>query len=100
MGSVHAAVGLLLGGGLLVLSGCSSPVVDGADVEQQISAGLAAVVDGTFAVSCPAEIPAEAGNSFTCQVEDPAGGTTITVSVTQQDAEGAFRWRVASVSEG
>ncbi len=88
------------GARLLALSGCSAPMIDPADVEEQISTGLAEEVGGAFEASCPEEIPAEAGYTFTCTVTDPADGTIITVTVTEDDADGAFSWRVASVSEG
>lgn len=91
--------GVALGAVLLALGACGSPTVDEADVEQQIVAGLAAEVGGAFEADCPSDIPAEPGYGFTCTVQDPTDGTTITVTVTLDDAEGAFSWRVAAVSE-
>ena len=100
MWTVRVGAYLALGGGLLALSGCGSPMIVPADVEEQVSAGLAEEVGGAFEASCPEEIPAEAGYTFTCTVTDLADGTTVTVTVTEDDAAGAFSWRVASVSEG
>jgi hypothetical protein len=96
------SVPLLAAGAVaLVLGGCSSPpMLDPSDVEQQIVAGLEQEVGGTFAATCPTEIPAEDGFAFTCSVRDETQGMTITVTVTQDDAEGAFSWRVSSVSPG
>lgn len=100
MRSVRAGAWLALGGALLALSACGSPTIDPTDVEEQVSAGLTDEVGGVFEASCPEEIPAEAAYTFTCSVKDPADATTIIVSITVDDAEGAFSWRVASVAEG
>ena len=100
MSSVRMGAWLALGGALLSLSGCGTPMIDPTDVEEQVSEGLAQEVGGEFETSCPEEIPAEAGFTFTCTVNDSTDGTTIAVTVTQDDAEGAFSWQVASVSAG
>jgi hypothetical protein len=94
-------VGTLLSAGVVVVSvillaGCSaSESLRTVDVQQQISTALTKQVGGAFTVTCPSTLPAEQGYSFTCAVVDVEGGKTVTVTVTEDDDAGAFRWKVA-----
>lgn len=79
----------------LSLAACSSSAsLQPADVEQQITQGLAEQVGGEFEVTCPSPLPAEAGYTFTCDVTDRTGSTTVAVTVVEDDDAGTFRWKV------
>ena len=79
----------------LSLAACSSSAsLQPADVEEQITRGLTEQVGGEFEVTCPSPLPAEAGYTFTCDVSDRTGGSTVTVTVVEDDDAGSFRWRV------
>lgn len=89
---------LLVAAGVLAavaLAGCtSSSSLEPTDVEDQITDGLIEQVGGEFEVTCPSPLPAEAGYTFTCDVSDRTGGSTVTVTVVEDDDAGSFRWRV------
>lgn len=89
---------LLLVSGLL--AGCSSTATLRSDeVESAIVAGLKAQFPKRdYTATCPADIPAEAGGIFTCELSS-ADGFQATVTVTQTDAEGDIRWQVTAVGE-
>ena len=90
--TLRGAVALLAA---LSLAACSSSAsLQPADVEQQITRGLAEQVGGEFEVTCPSPLPAEAGYTFTCEVADRTGGSTVAVTVVEDDDAGTFRWRV------
>jgi len=92
-----ARVGIpcLLSGVLTGLSGCGAAhTMRTSDVEQQVEQDLTKQASGTFVVTCPTDIPAEAGYAFTCSVEDQTTSTTFQVSVVEDDDQGAFSWRV------
>jgi hypothetical protein len=57
-------------------------------------------VGGSFTVTCPTNITAEKGGTFTCTVSDASDGSTATVTVTQQDDQGQFDWKVTAASSG
>ena len=68
------------------------------DVETEISKGLEDQIgSGTYDVTCPADILAEEGNVFTCDVTSN-DGSTATVTVTQEDSVGGFHWKVTDAS--
>ncbi|WP_372729896.1 DUF4333 domain-containing protein [Nocardioides sp.] len=68
------------------LTGCSASAVDRADVEEQISAELAAQVgEEPDDVSCPGDLDAEVGAEMTCVLS--AGGDTIDVYVVVTSVE-------------
>lgn len=93
----RAIAGMLVMAG--VVSGCAGgSALRAADVESQIASGLADQVGGEFAVTCPVEIPAEAGYRFTCSAQDAAGGSPVSIEVVEDDDSGAFSWRVSSVA--
>lgn len=79
------------------LAACSTTkTLNTEDVQTAIAKGLTDQVGGTFDVTCPPEITAEKGATFTCQVKDPTDGTSATVTVTQEDADGKFNWKVTA----
>jgi hypothetical protein len=70
------------------------------DVQTAIQKGLSDQVGGTFTVTCPSDITAEKGGTFTCGVTDSSDGSSATVTVTQEDAEGQFNWKVTAAQSG
>src|SRR5262249_25446478 len=82
-----AAVGLLAAAG-----GCkASNTINTRSAEDAIAAKLQTLNPdaGTFTVTCPPEIPAEQGATFTCNVKGQ-DGTTLNVVCTQTDDKGTF----------
>lgn len=91
-----AAVGL----SLTALAACSTKnVLNQADVESAISSGLTQQLGGTFTVSCPSDVEAKTGGTFTCNVTDPATGQKATITATQTDDQGKFNWEITSTSD-
>ncbi|MGH2684362.1 MAG: DUF4333 domain-containing protein [Actinomycetota bacterium] len=84
---------------MLVLVGCSGErVVDTDELEGQIAAELQAQTGVTpTSVSCPDDVPAEAGATFSCTVTAD-DGSTANVTVTQTDDEGSLTWEVDAVN--
>lgn len=48
-------------------------------------------------VTCPDNVKAEAGSTFTCEASD-ASGATMVLTVTQKDDQGQVRWSVTGAS--
>jgi predicted small secreted protein len=92
--SMAIAAVILAAGSLAACSTTKTLNTD--DVQGAIAKGLTDQVGGTFNVTCPSEITAEKGATFTCAVTDPADGTSATVTVTQEDADGKFNWKVTA----
>ena len=86
-----AAVCLSVG----LLAGCSKSL-DSTQVSDAIDSALTEQFEGDFTVTCPSDIPAEAGNTFMCDVSNATDGSTAQVQVTQNDAEGNVTWEVVS----
>ncbi len=83
----------------LVLAGCGGErVVDTDELEGQIASELEAQT-GVIptSVSCPDDVPAEAGATFNCTVTAD-DGSTANVTVTQTDDEGSLSWEVDEVN--
>lgn len=97
VGGAVVVAALLVSG---LLAGCSStPTLRSDEVESAIVAGLKAQFPKRdYAAACPAEIPAESGGMFTCELTS-ADGSQATVTVTQTDAEGDIRWQVTAVGD-
>ena len=84
-----------LGLSLTALAACSTKnVLNTDDVQKAISDGLTQQLGGTYTVSCPSEIEAKTGATFTCDVTDPSTGETATITGTQTDDQGHFDWKV------
>ncbi|MDP1876590.1 MAG: DUF4333 domain-containing protein [Actinomycetota bacterium] len=78
-----------------LLAGCAKSL-DSTQVSDAIDTSLTDQFEGDFTVTCPSDIPAEAGNVFTCDVSNATDGSTATVEVTQNDADGNVTWEVVS----
>jgi hypothetical protein len=81
----------------LVLAGCGEPVINTDELEGQIGAELRQQTGITpSSVSCPEDVPAQAGATFNCTVTAD-DGSTANVTVTQNDDQGNLSWEVDSV---
>ena len=74
----------------LFAAGCSQ-TLDGGDIEREVAAGVDDQQGVEVEVSCPDDIEAEDGGTFTCTATD-SEGTEWDVSVVQQDADGNVEW--------
>ena len=95
--SRHIRVAVVAAG--LLLAACGGQrVVDTDELEGQITAELQAQTGVTpTSVSCPDDVPAEAGGTFNCTVTAD-DGSTANITVTQTDDEGSLRWEVDEVN--
>ena len=79
------------------LSACSVTTggtsLDVKKVETEIASGIQDQTDMTVTVSCPDEVPIQAGATFGCTVTDASGGNG-TVIATQKDDEGNYTWEL------
>jgi hypothetical protein len=83
------------------LAACSTTrTLNTEDVQSAIAKGLTDQVGGTFDVSCPSDITAQKGATFTCEVKDSSDGSSATVTVTQEDDQGKFNWEVTAAASG
>jgi hypothetical protein len=81
---------------LAVAGACTrSRTLDASELNKQIATDMQAkklAVEGV-AVSCPDDVPAEAGRTFDCTATNP-DGTTLTIQVTQTDDQGRVTYKV------
>jgi len=81
----------------VLAAACSRPL----DIDQ-LESELKEQVEQEFAttgltVTCPDDVKAEAGSTFTCEASD-ASGATMVVTVSQKDDQGNVRWNVTGAS--
>jgi hypothetical protein len=88
----------LLTGLVLLIAGCGAASLRSTDVQDQIAEELGKQAGASYTVTCPAEIPAEKGFTFTCTASDGSSGETATITVVEDDDLGTFSWKVATVS--
>jgi predicted small secreted protein len=92
---VIASIALCAG----VLAGCSTVrTLNTEDVQKAISDGLTAQLKGAYTVTCPDNIEAKTGGTFTCDVKDNATTDTAVVTGTLTDDQGKFTWKVTSAN--
>jgi len=82
---------------IVLAAACSRPL----DVDQ-LESELKDQVEEEFGttgltVTCPDDVKAEAGSTFTCEASD-ASGATMVLTVTQKDDQGNVRWNVTGAS--
>jgi hypothetical protein len=81
---------------LAVAGACTrTRTLDESELNQQIATDMQAkklAVEGV-AVSCPDDVPAEAGRTFDCTATNP-DGTTLRIEVTQTDDQGRVTYKV------
>ena len=87
---------LALAAPLLALAACSGATLDAAQAEEQILAELQDSGSPVTEVTCPDDVSAQAGGTFTCT--GTAEGGTWTLEVTQTDDAGALTFRVVDAS--
>ena len=79
------------------LSACSVTLggtnLDVDKAQTEIASGIQEQTGLAVTVSCPAEVPIQAGGTFGCDVTDASGGNG-TVIVTQEDEEGNITWEL------
>ena len=84
---------------LLVFAGCTAQrVVDTEALEANIASEIESQAGFTpTSVSCPEDVPAQEGDTFSCTVtaED---GSSANVTVRQTDDQGSVTWEVDSVN--
>lgn len=82
----------------IALAGCSASVstsdkLKTNEAEAQIAKGLEQRVDGKVVVSCPDDVTAKKGGTFTCKAKAD-DGSVATVKVIQKDDQGNIAWTV------
>lgn len=94
-GLVAASVGVAVGVAVAAVSGCSSePTIDGARLEQNITADAAKTDLVLNGVSCPRSRAAVSGDRFSCTATLTGGGT-LTYDVAITSAQGAYTYALA-----
>jgi hypothetical protein len=78
---------------MLVAVACSK-TIDSTSLESSIKTQLATKGVPGATVSCPDDIKAEKGGTFTCTAS--AQGQTVTLQITQTDDQGHVTFKVAS----
>jgi Domain of unknown function (DUF4333) len=78
----------------LATAGCGTSKLDTSRLEKDIKTGIADRTGlGIRSASCPDEVDAKKGATFSCAVVTEKG-ERATVEVTQEDAKGSVRWRL------
>jgi hypothetical protein len=90
----RAAIALALAA---LAAACSRPLdIDG--LESQLKEQVETELDTTgLTVTCPDDVKAEAGSTFTCEASDPSGATMV-ITVTQKDDQGNVTWKVTGAA--
>lgn len=82
----------------VLVTGCSQ-TLEGGDIEREVAAGVDDQQGVEVEVSCPDDIEAEDGGTFTCTATD-SEGTEWDVNVVQQDADGNVEWTMDVLNLG
>jgi Domain of unknown function (DUF4333) len=91
---VRAAALLAIG---LLAAACSRPL-DVDQLESELKDQVERDLGTTgLTVTCPDDVKAEAGSTFTCEASD-ASGATMVITVTQKDDQGHVTWKVTGAS--
>jgi hypothetical protein len=80
---------------LAIAGGCTrTKTLDGQGLDETLANDLSQKLNVQgFTVSCPDDVPAEAGGTFQCTATNP-DGTQITLQVTQTDDQGNVTYEV------
>jgi len=85
---------------LVTLAGCGEKQLDTGDAEGKIKTELANDLGSSIAsVSCPEDVEAAKGVTFTCAIKG-GDGTTYDLKVDQTDADGHFRFNAPLLQSG
>lgn len=79
----------------LLASACSEQVLDTGGIANDLSETLTQALGRQISVTCPAEVPLEEGDTFTCEAQEPDGSFEILVE--QTDDEGNVSARRKSI---
>jgi hypothetical protein len=82
----------------VLATGCSQ-TLEASDIEREVAAGVDDQQGVEVEVSCPDDIKAEDGGTFTCTATD-SEGTEWDVDVVQQDADGNVEWTMDVLNLG
>lgn len=99
---IALGVGMLVGRGSPAVESPTTPslttTLDIPGLETQLSDLLSAQLDSEIAVTvtCPADVVATAGESFTCTGVESVHGTTLVIDVTETDDAGHVTWEVVA----
>jgi len=81
----------------LATAACN-PTLDDSALEQQISDGITEQTGvGISTIDCPSGRPLQAGDTFTCTATTD-DGTTLTITVVQNDNQGNVHWEISGQS--
>ena len=96
---MHKRSGVVLLAALAVVGGCTrTKTLDAQQLDQKIAIDMKDNLDmHGFTVSCPDDVPAEAGRTFGCNARNPEG-TTVAIEVTQTDDKGNVTYKVVGVA--
>jgi hypothetical protein len=91
---VHKRSVVVLLASLVLVGGCTrTKTLDAQQLDQKIASDMKDNLDmHGVTVSCPDDVPAEAGRTFGCNATS-ADGRTITIEVTQTDDHGNVTWK-------
>jgi Domain of unknown function (DUF4333) len=79
---------------LVVAGGCTrTKTLDAQSLDQKLATAMQTQLDVQGVVSCPDDVPAEAGRVFNCTATTP-DGTNMTIQVTQTDDQGTVTFKV------
>jgi hypothetical protein len=82
---------------IALLAACSRPL-DVNGLESQLKRKLERDLGTTgLTVTCPDNVKAEAGSTFTCEASD-ASGATMVLTITQDDDQGHVSYSIADAS--
>ena len=92
---MHKRSVVVLVASLALAGGCTrTRTLDARQLDQKIAIDMKDNLDlHGFTVSCPDDVPAEAGRTFGCNASNPEG-TTIAIEVTQTDDKGNVTYKV------
>jgi Domain of unknown function (DUF4333) len=96
---VHKRSAVVLLASLALVGGCTrTKTLDAQQLDQRIAIDMKDNLDmHGFTVSCPDDVPAEAGRTFGCNARNPEG-TTVAIEVTQTDDKGNVTYKVVGVA--
>lgn len=82
---------------IVLAAACSRPLdIDGLESELKVQVEQELATEG-LTVTCPDDVKAEAGSTFTCEASD-ASDATMVITVTQKDDQGNVTWMVTGAS--
>jgi Domain of unknown function (DUF4333) len=92
---VHRGTSILFVAVVTLVGGCSrTKTLDGEQLDQMIASDMQTKLNlQGVTVSCPDDVPAEAGRTFQCTATGQ-DGAAMTIEVTQTDDQGRITYKV------